>query len=92
MKKLIFLLTTLLAIGMIFWSCSDDDGGTEPSNESPTCTITLSADSSTFVIGDSITVKVDADDPDGTISEVRFYFDSDSIGFDTTSPCSLIIF
>ncbi|MBN2769204.1 MAG: SUMF1/EgtB/PvdO family nonheme iron enzyme [Spirochaetes bacterium] len=77
--------------GLIFWSCSDDEGGTEPSNDSPSCSITSPANDATFTIGNNITVNVDADDTDGTISEVRFYFDGNEIGLDTTFPYSYTI-
>jgi len=91
MKKWIPILLTVMLAGMIFWSCSDDDGGTEPSNYLPTCAITSPVDSATFTIGDNITVEVDADDSDGNIFEVRFYFDGVQKDSDQSSPYSYAI-
>ncbi|NOR45935.1 MAG: hypothetical protein GQ534_10150, partial [Candidatus Delongbacteria bacterium] len=87
MKKWTILLVTLLFLGMIFWSCSSDNP-TEPTNVAPTCEITSPANNATFTIGDTILVQVDADDEDGTISEVRFNLDSIEIGIYTDSPYS----
>lgn len=90
MKKWIPILLTVMLAGMIFWSCSDDDGGTEPSNDPPTCTITSPADDATFVIGNNITVNVDAVDADGNILEVRFYIDDLQKNTDQNLPYSYV--
>jgi formylglycine-generating enzyme len=88
MKKWIVIFLAMAVAGLIFWSCSDDDKTTEPTNKAPTCSITSPADNATFTLGNNITVSVDADDPDGTIAEVRFYFDGNGIGSDTSFPYS----
>lgn len=90
MKKWIVLLMAMALTGLIFWSCSDDSS-TEPTNKAPTCSITAPTDNATFTIGNNITVNVDAADTDGTISEVRFYFDGNGIGSDTSFPYSYSI-
>ncbi|MCK4980283.1 MAG: hypothetical protein KAS62_07795, partial [Candidatus Delongbacteria bacterium] len=62
-----------------------------PSNVAPTCTITSPVNNATYTIGDTILVQVDADDEDGTISEVVFYLDSLEIGVYTDSPYSHLL-
>jgi len=92
MKKWIPTLLTVMLAGMIFWSCSDDDGRTEePTNENPICTIASPFDNATYTIGNNITVRVDASDTDGAIAEVKFYFDDTEIGSDTSLPYSYSI-
>ena len=91
MKKWILFLLTIFFVGIIFWSCSEDEGTVTPINEAPSCAITSPADNTIFTMGSSITVNVDAVDNDGTIAEVRFYFDDDSIGIDTDLPYSYTI-
>ncbi len=85
MKKYFFVLITITALALIFWSCSGDDGGTEPNPDTNTltCDITTPSDSTGFFAGDTITVIANADDSNGSISEVRFLVDDD--GIDATS-------
>lgn len=91
MKKWIVILLAVMITSMIFWSCSDDDSSTEPTNDTPTCIITSPTNDAEFTIGYDITVNVDAADTDGTIAEVRFYFDGTGIGTDTSFPYSHMI-
>ncbi len=49
-------------------------------NEAPTCIITHPSHNAVFTKGTSIPVSVDADDPDGTVLEVRLYFNNGGIG------------
>jgi len=44
-------------------------------NQPPTCEITYPEDKATFSIGDTFTISVDANDPDGLIHEIQLYFD-----------------
>jgi len=91
MKKWIVLFLAVTMSGLIFWSCSDDDKTTEPTNKVPTCTISSPADNAAFTIGNNITVNVTADDEDGNVFEVRFYFDGTQVGSDQSSPYSYTI-
>ncbi|MDX9695496.1 MAG: SUMF1/EgtB/PvdO family nonheme iron enzyme [Bacteroidales bacterium] len=76
MKKYLMVLFTVFVFSSIFWSCGSDDNTSEPTNHPPTCSITTPANYSGFLSGDTITVKVNAEDPDGDIKEVRFFLDS----------------
>jgi len=90
MKKWIVLLLAMMVAGLVFWSCSDDSSS-EPENKAPTCSITSPAANATFTIGNNVTVNVDATDTDGTIAEVRFYFDGNGLDADTNFPYSYSI-
>lgn len=79
----------LLLWGLVLWSCSDDENPTESDNLAPTCKITKPTNNETFTIGDVIVINVDADDPDGNLFEVRFYFDDSGIGSDISFPYSI---
>ncbi|MEO9474785.1 MAG: polysaccharide lyase family 7 protein [Cyclobacteriaceae bacterium] len=56
----------------------------------PTVSITEPTDGTSFEAGDNITIRVDASDPDGTISKVEFYAGDDKLGEDTATPYSFI--
>jgi len=73
MKKYFMLIVTVIATSLIFWSCGSDDGTTEPTNQSPTCTIASPAPYTGFLNGDTISVRISVDDPDGDIKEVRYF-------------------
>jgi hypothetical protein len=51
-------------------------------NEMPTVAITSPADGSELPLNSDITIKADASDPDGTISQVEFFVDGASVGVD----------
>ncbi|MFA7123018.1 MAG: SUMF1/EgtB/PvdO family nonheme iron enzyme [Candidatus Delongbacteria bacterium] len=91
MKNLISVIILLLFLGMILWSCSDDDNPTDPNNLAPTCKITAPSNGETFIVGDDIFINVEADDSDGNIFEVRFFLDSIGIGSDDNFPYSFNI-
>ncbi|MBN1967901.1 MAG: hypothetical protein JXR48_02745 [Candidatus Delongbacteria bacterium] len=59
---------------------------TEPDNYLPTCEITSPLENSIVQVGTYINIQALADDYDGTINEVRFYFDEEPIGSDQTFP------
>ena len=60
----------------------------EPSNISPTASITSPANGASFSEGTNITINASAIDSDGSISKVEFYRGSTKLGEDTTSPYS----
>ena len=55
-------------------------------NKAPTCTITSPSDGVEIVQGEKITISVNANDIDGSVSEVRFYIDGSDIGPTSSSP------
>ncbi|MBN2769206.1 MAG: hypothetical protein JXR90_00770 [Spirochaetes bacterium] len=69
MKKYLVLLISVIAIGLIFWSCSSDDNTTKPFNERPTFSIISHANNSIYA-------------EDEYIVEVMFYIDNVEIRSD----------
>jgi PKD repeat protein len=55
-------------------------------NESPDCYLTSPADGAHFSSPQEILISASANDPDGTISQVEFYVDGNSIGTDNSEP------
>jgi len=92
MKNYIGLLIMSTFAGLIFLSCGSDDSNTEPTNQSPVCSVTLPAEFSGFYSGDTILVKVSANDPDGDIKEVRFYLDTIGVASVQVFPYDAQIF
>jgi len=90
MTKFLFLTILVVFSGIVFWSCSDE-GSTDPSNQLPTCSISSPADFSSYSIGETISVIVSAEDPDGDIKEVRFYIDSVGVASVQTFPYNIEI-
>lgn len=64
-----------------------DTGG--PSNIAPTVTITAPSNAATFNDGTNVTISANASDSDGSVSQVEFFVDGNSIGTDTSSPYSM---
>ena len=52
----------------------------------PTVSITSPANGATFAIGTPIAITADANDADGTVSQVEFFVDGTSIGIDLSAP------
>lgn len=57
-------------------------------NAPPTVTITGPANNSFHLEPANITITVNATDPDGSVTNVRFYFGTNFVGQDTTQPFS----
>jgi formylglycine-generating enzyme required for sulfatase activity len=88
-KKWTVLLLTIAFTGIIFWSCSDDGGGTtDPVNKAPTCVITSPAPDSIIDEGSLINVTVNADDTDGEISKVYYSINDNLVDSAVASPYS----
>lgn len=81
-NQLIYFLVGLFSIASIY-SCDDDSSS---SNKNPTCTITSPEEGSEIGLGFIIDIKADAEDPDGQISEVRFYIDDNGVGSSESFP------
>ncbi|SEE56514.1 Por secretion system C-terminal sorting domain-containing protein [Tenacibaculum sp. MAR_2010_89] len=61
------------------------NGGTG-GNTSPSVSITSPSNNATYAEGDTVTIKANASDSDGTISKVEFFNGSTKLGEDTTLP------
>ena len=58
-------------------------------NALPTASITSPTEGASFTVGSSISIAADASDSDGTISQVEFFVNGNSIGTDETSPYAI---
>ena len=59
---------------------------TDPSNLSPTVSITSPADGASYNLGDVVAIAANAADADGTVASVEFFVDGVSIGVDNSAP------
>lgn len=64
------------------------DGGGEPDNAPPTVSITSPATGTGFAVGEAVAISADADDADGTVSQVEFAVDGTPIASDDAAPFS----
>ncbi len=55
-------------------------------NELPSVSITSPANNATFLTGATATITASAGDVDGTIAQVEFFVDGNSVGIDTNAP------
>jgi glucose/arabinose dehydrogenase len=62
---------------------------TETPNQPPTVNLTAPAPGSTLTVNTAVTVSADAADSDGTVTQVSFFANGQSIGTDATSPYSI---
>ncbi len=75
LKDLLLIAATAMAVIFYITSCNNDD---EKENIKPSCTITSPPDASEVAQGEEITIKVNAQDPDGSINHVEFFIDGNS--------------
>jgi len=59
-------------------------------NQPPTCVITAPSNAEEFSVGNYITISADAEDMDGSITEVRFYVNGTGVGSANSFPYSYI--
>ncbi len=71
MKKTIALFISII----VLIGCNKDEATESPTNSAPTCIILTPANGQEITKGTTVTISVDAEDSDGTITEVRFYVD-----------------
>lgn len=90
MKKWLLALMVITIASLFFLSCSDDSSS-ESDNIAPICCVTSPVDSSEIGIGSNLLICADANDPDGSISEVKFYLDNVGFGIDTSFPYESIL-
>jgi formylglycine-generating enzyme required for sulfatase activity len=84
MKKLFVILTAILILGIIFWSCSEDSS-TEADTKVPVCEITSPANNAVFNEGDSVIINCEATDNDAIV-KVDFFIDDTLRYTVNTSP------
>ncbi len=63
----------------------DNGGG---GNQAPVVSVTSPTDGAMLSQGETISITADASDADGSIAQVEFYINGNSIGVDTTQPYS----
>jgi len=59
---------SLIILSFVLLTCEEE-------NNPPTCKIVAPNDNTSFYRGDTVTISIEASDPDGTISEIRLYID-----------------
>ena len=64
------------------------EGDGSPQNYSPSVAITTPSNGTNFPPGSDITITVDAQDSDGTVTKVEFFEGSTKLGEDTAAPYS----
>lgn len=62
---------------MVAVSCTDDD---EDNNQSPSCNISYPSLGDKFEVGHEVIISAEANNPEGSISEIRFYIDNSDMG------------
>jgi len=87
-KPSIKILLALLILSFILFACKKEPSAPPvPPNKEPACTIVSPANNTIFSSLDTIVVKVDATDADGTISKVEIFVDDIANGpAKATSP------
>lgn len=89
-SKLIFLFASNTFTGDTYYYDNFDsylaDDGSGGSNVAPTATITSPADGTTFTTLDPISISATASDSDGSVSQVEFFVNGNSVGTDVSSP------
>ncbi len=85
-KTILITLIAMLAIAaLVFQSCKKEEEK-EEENKLPTCKITAPVNNQEIVIGETIIISVEANDSDGTITEVSFVVDGAEKGSTSSSP------
>ena len=81
MKKYFFLSPILCVALLVMVSCKEE-------NQPPICKITTPANAAEYKVGDNITISANAEDPDGTVTEVRFDVNGTGIVASSSFPYS----
>lgn len=80
LRKLL-LVAVIVLIAVNFSSCSKDEG-----NEAPTCSITSPSNGAEIAEGTIVTISVNAEDSDGSISDVSYFVNDTKVGSVTSAP------
>ena len=87
-KTIFIALIAMLAItALVFQSCKKEE---EKTNQAPTCQITAPNNGQEFTQGENITISVNAEDTDGSITEVRFFINDVGKGSANSFPYNYI--
>ncbi|MCG2759853.1 MAG: Ig-like domain-containing protein, partial [Candidatus Delongbacteria bacterium] len=90
-RTYIYLSITLFILSLIILISCSKDNTTAPKNNPPSISITAPADSTEHPIGTDITITAEAQDTDGKVSEVIFFFDGTEISKVTDLPFNTIL-
>jgi len=80
MSSYVLKIFTAIMIVIVLFSCEES----EPQNLAPTISISAPSNYSEFIQGESITISVNAEDPEDDLDEVRFYVNNIGVGSDNT--------
>ena len=82
----ITLIATLVIVALVFQSCKKEDEKDDKINKLPTCQMTAPVSNQEIVKGETVVISVEANDSDGTITEVSFFIDGEEKGSSSSSP------
>ena len=76
--KLLKPITSIVIIFVLLYSCkkNDPDPVIESTNKIPICSIMNPENNSSIFVNSTVSISVDASDPDGEIREVQFFIDN----------------
>lgn len=89
--------TAVLGTQVITARATDNNGGQTTSSGvtitvgsvvPPTVSITAPAAGSTYVLGDAVNITANANDADGSVTQVEFFLNGTSLGVDNSAPYS----
>ncbi|MFY0607110.1 MAG: family 16 glycosylhydrolase [Cyclobacteriaceae bacterium] len=64
-------------------------GGTTPVNQAPSVSFTNPSDGATLTTGSNVTLSANSSDADGSVVQVEFFANDNSIGVDSSAPFSV---
>ncbi|MFN7117727.1 MAG: family 16 glycosylhydrolase, partial [Saprospiraceae bacterium] len=88
-NRLVFLYASNSFTGNTFHWDNFDSYAVAATNQAPTVSITAPANGATYNSLQSITISANAADADGSVAQVEFFANGNSIGTDNTAPYSI---
>ena len=82
-----FMMVAMAIAAVTFTACKKD----EEKNKIPTVEITRPSNNANINVGETLNVKVEATDPDGTITQVAIFIDGNEMDVMTESPFEFYI-
>jgi len=74
--KLLKPIISIVVLFVLFYSCGKNESEIEITNKVPICSIINPEHNSSIFVNSTVSISVDANDPDGEIKEVQFFIDN----------------
>ena len=84
MKSYTLLISFLIFGFVLFQACNKEEQ--QPVNDDPLCTIIVPNEGQEFIVGETITITINASDADGSIKDISILVNDDQIATLSTSP------